>query len=123
MPANKRLNPSGGSAEIEINVLGRRRVNRSVMNDRYCSRDIRRKMGNDWFWSILLKNPVSASSEKFLAAMRGFVISDMRGHKKYPGSRQRSSYRLITQDLNRTFEKNEFWLEFSLIKFSSFSTE
>jgi hypothetical protein len=30
---------------------------------------------------ILLKNPVSASSEKFLAAMRGFVITDMRGHK------------------------------------------
>jgi integrase len=25
--------------------------------------------------------------------------------------------------LNRTFEKNEFWLKFSLIKFSSFSTE
>jgi hypothetical protein len=33
------------------------------------------------FRPILLKNPVSASSEKFLAAMRGFVISDMRGHK------------------------------------------
>jgi hypothetical protein len=25
--------------------------------------------------------------------------------------------------LNRTFEKNKFWLKFSLIKFSGFSTE
>jgi hypothetical protein len=52
-------------------------------------------VGNGDYRPILLKNPVSASSENFLAAMRGFVISDMRGHKKYPGSRQRSSYRLI----------------------------
>ena len=35
-------------------------------------------------WPILLKTPVSASGEKFLDAMRGFVITDMRGHKCFP---------------------------------------
>ena len=35
-------------------------------------------------WPILLKTPVSASGEKFLVAMRGFVITDRRGHKCFP---------------------------------------
>jgi hypothetical protein len=32
------------------------------------------------FLAYSVENPFSAS-EKFLAAMRGFVISDIRGHK------------------------------------------
>jgi hypothetical protein len=32
--------------------------------------------------SIVLKNSVSGSSEKFLASMACFALSDMRGHKK-----------------------------------------
>jgi hypothetical protein len=42
---------------------------------------------NGKLWPIVLQNSVSGSSEKILAAMSCFILSDMRGHKKKRNSR------------------------------------
>lgn len=44
---------------------------------------------------IVLKKYVFSSGAKFLASLRRFVISDMRGHKKYLNIRCRALYSLM----------------------------
>jgi len=58
-----------------------------------------------------LKNSISSRSEKFLGSMTGFVLPDMRGHKKYLNLRCRASY---------TIFESHFWKKWDLSEIRNF---